>query len=64
MVLISAYNYLASEGVKGILYLNLDSECDWAFFQPNGRRLNGYRLAVAGQKFHYLQPVDLFNVIP
>ena len=62
--LISTYNYLAGEGVKGILYLNSDTECDWAFFQPNGRKLNGYRQVAAGQKFRYLEPAKMINVFP
>ncbi len=61
--LVDTYQYLSDQGVKGILYLNKDDECDWAFYAP-GRQLNGYPQAVQGQQFSYLNPANLFNLFP
>ncbi len=61
--LIDTYLYLAKEGVKGILYLNFDSECDFAFYQPEGRQLDGYRQAVSAPYFDYFSPSELLRII-
>jgi len=61
--LVDTYQYLSKQKIKGILYLNKDDECDWAFYMP-GRQLNGYPQAVAGQEFSYTNPFNLINLFP
>jgi hypothetical protein len=60
--LIDTYKYLVQEDVRGIIYFNLDLECDFAFYQPTGRKLNGYGQAASLPEFRYLNPVDLITV--
>lgn len=54
-----AYTYLAAAGVRGILYFNLNKECDWAFYSANGQRNAGYKAAVVNPAFGYVSPADL-----
>jgi Protein of unknown function (DUF3131) len=55
-----SYQYLASApGVRGILYFNLQKECDWALYQPNGAKNQGYKEAVANPAFEYISPQTL-----
>lgn len=58
--LIDAYNYLASKpNMKAILYFNIEMECDWPIFTPNGSRYDGYKNAVQDPSFIYLPPDEL-----
>ena len=55
-----AYSYLASApGVQGILYFNLNKECDWALSAQNSGKSDGYKDAVANPAFSYVSPTDL-----
>lgn len=54
-----AYTYLAAAGVRGILYFNLNKECDWAFYSARGQRNEGYKAAVMNPAFGYVSPSDL-----
>lgn len=42
-----AYAYLAASGVRGVLYFNIDKECDWALYRPKGRKAKGYQRIVS-----------------
>lgn len=53
------YTYLAASGVRGILYFNLNKECDWAFYRASGHRNEGYKAAVMNPAFGYVSPSDL-----
>ena len=54
------YSYLASEPqVKGIIYFNIDKECDWQLFDPKGTKFTGYTKAIADPAFGYLSPRNL-----
>lgn len=60
--LIDAYNYLASEkGVSAIIYFNMskNQSCDWAFYQPEGLKFEGYPLGVNNDNYIYISPNDL-----
>lgn len=54
-----AYTYLAAAGVRGILYFNLNKECDWAFYRASGQRNEGYKAAVMNSTFSYVTPSEL-----
>lgn len=54
-----AYAQLAAMGVRGILYFNIDKECDWAFYSDRDRNSAGYRDAVALPAFGYVAPANL-----
>jgi beta-mannanase len=62
--LLDSYAYLANQNVQAVLYFNKDKECDWAFYQSSGRKLDGYRQAVAGSSFIQLGPIDLLEKFP
>jgi hypothetical protein len=50
-----SYAYLArSDSVAGIMYFNIDKECDWAFHRPGGVNSAGYRDAAADALFGYV----------
>ncbi|MBW4576535.1 MAG: hypothetical protein KME08_14770 [Aphanothece sp. CMT-3BRIN-NPC111] len=54
-----SYNYLASApGVRGIIYFNLNKECDWAFYNSSVKSA-GYKNAIANPKFGYVSPTNL-----
>jgi hypothetical protein len=56
------YSYLAqSPNVFAIIYFNRDKECDWAFYQKNGRKIDGYKSAVAQSVFVSITPAELAN---
>lgn len=58
--LIDGYSFLAqAPNVFGIIYFNRDKECDWAFFQKDGRKVEGYRQVVSRSDFKYVSPVEL-----
>ena len=51
------YSYLASQPqVKGIIYFNIDKECDWQLFDAKGTKFTGYVKAIANPAFGYLSP--------
>lgn len=55
-----SYSYLAaSPGVRAILYFNINKECDWAFYNSNGNKNEGYKKAVANPAFGYVSPAEL-----
>ena len=59
---LDAYNYLAGlDGVRAVLYFNIDGECDWAFFRSSSLQYDGYRQVVSSQAFEYLSPVEVFS---
>ncbi len=56
------YNLLArSQNVRGIIYFNRDKECDWAFYQKDGRKMSGYIQGVSLPNYDYLAPTELFK---
>ncbi|MDJ0573460.1 MAG: glycosyl hydrolase [Pleurocapsa sp. MO_192.B19] len=57
------YTYLASEPqVKGIIYFNIDKECDWQLFNSKKERFTGYIKAIVDPAFGYLSPADLARI--
>jgi hypothetical protein len=58
-----SYAYLAqSPGLRGVIYFNLQKECDWPIYSPNGPKTQGnqgYKDAVSNPAFGYLAPADL-----
>lgn len=55
-----AYTYLAAApGVQGIMYFNIDKECDWALYNSNGNRADGYKTAVTNPAFTYVSPAEI-----
>jgi len=64
--LIDTYSYLANyPAVRGVLYFNLDKECDWAFYQESGRKLTDYKTAIAIGEIAYQHPIaDAFDPHP
>jgi hypothetical protein len=58
--LIDTYSYLADyPAVRGILYFNIDKECDWAFYQSSGRQLDAYKTAISHSSIGYQHPLAL-----
>jgi len=53
-----SYTYLANNGVRAILYFNINKECDWALYSGAGKSV-GYQQAVANPAFRYVSPADL-----
>ncbi len=54
------YNYLAgAPKVQGILYFNIDKECDWALYSSSGAKSIGYKDAIANPAFTYITPANL-----
>lgn len=53
-----SYTYLANQGVRAILYFNINKECDWALYSSNNKS-RGYQQAVANPAFRYVSPADL-----
>ncbi|MBE9029801.1 DUF3131 domain-containing protein [filamentous cyanobacterium LEGE 11480] len=55
-----SYRYLAaSPAVQGILYFNLQKECDWPIYTPKGPNSQGFKDAVAHDAFAYRPPGQL-----
>lgn len=55
-----SYSYLASApGVQGILYFNMNKECDWSLYNQNGNKYSGYQSAVNQSAFRYVSPTEL-----
>ncbi|HEY9694257.1 MAG TPA: hypothetical protein V6D15_18800 [Oculatellaceae cyanobacterium] len=54
------YTYLAgAPKVQGILYFNIDKECDWALYRSSGAKSVGYKDAIANPAFSYISPANL-----
>lgn len=63
------YTHLAANpSVKGIMYFNINKECDWALYSDNNNPSNnqkpseGYKQAIAHPAFGYVPPNELFNI--
>jgi len=55
--LLENYHYLASvKSVIGVLYFNIDKECDWSIYQGNNRGAPGYQKAVQHNNIRYVHP--------
>ncbi len=54
-----SYAYLAAMGVRGVLYFNINKECDWAFYSNSESKSAGYKDAIANSAFGYLSPAEL-----
>lgn len=62
---VDTYTYLSSlDGVRGVLYFNIDAECDWTFFRSGSLYFDGYRQAIASEAFQYVSPAELRNTFP
>ena len=63
--LVDSYNYLASNPmVLGIIYFNLQKECDWPIYSANGTRQSGYQEAVTNPAFQYVSPAEVSKLAP
>jgi hypothetical protein len=63
--LIDMYNYVADyPEVRGIIYLNWDLECDWAFYHKYGEKYDGYIQAVTHPRYNFISPPDLMDYLP
>jgi len=46
--LIDVYNYAANyPALRGLMYFNIEKECDWAFYLETGRKLESYKTAIS-----------------
>jgi hypothetical protein len=45
--------------VQGILYFNLQKECDWPIYTANGAKSQGFKDGVAHAAFRYVAPGSL-----
>jgi hypothetical protein len=62
---IDTYTYLTGlDGVRGVLYFNIDGECDWNFFRSGSVYYEGYRQAIASEAFTYLPPQQMHSAFP
>lgn len=58
---VDIYDYLAGlDGVRAILYFNIDGECDWAFFRSGSLLYDGYREAVSSPAYVYWNPTEIY----
>jgi Protein of unknown function (DUF3131) len=56
----TSYRYLAeAPNVQGILYFNLQKECDWPIYTANGAKSQGFKDGVAHAAFRYVAPGSL-----
>ena len=54
------YKYLATAGnVMGIMYFNLQKECDWAIHTGGTRGVEGYREAIKHPGITYVSPENI-----
>jgi len=57
-----AYSYLATiDGVRAVLYFNINSGCDWEFFRSGDLYFEGYRQVVQTSAFGYLNPDEMID---
>ncbi len=62
--LVSAYEYLVARlDVDGVLYFNIDKECDWAVYTPT-MQYNGYLQAAAQKRIGYQSPIQVADRFP
>ena len=55
-----AYNYLSrSLTVKGVIYDQKNTDCDWTVYSASGKKYTGYQDGIANQTFGYLTPAVL-----
>ncbi|MEM9006434.1 MAG: glycosyl hydrolase [Cyanobacteria bacterium P01_F01_bin.86] len=54
-----AYRYLENSGVRGVLYFNIDKECDWAVYSQGRSPSNGYQQAVTEPSIQYQSPASV-----
>ncbi|NEQ52688.1 MAG: hypothetical protein F6K11_21550 [Leptolyngbya sp. SIO3F4] len=62
--LIEAYRYLATSGVRAVMYFNILKECDWEIFSHHGPTVNGYQTATNSPLVGYQSPEQLALNIP
>ena len=53
------YRYLDSVGVAGVIYFNLDKECDWAVYSAERLPANGYSHAISQPRIQYHSPESI-----
>jgi len=59
---IDVYSYLTGlDGVRAVLYFNIDADCDWSFFRSGSLYHEGYRQVIASQAFEYLSPGNMVS---
>ncbi len=59
---IDAYNYLTElDGVRAILYFNIDAGCDYSFWRSGSLYFDGYRQVIQGSAFGNLSPVEMID---
>lgn len=59
--LTDSYQWFIDQGVRAVIYFNIDKECDWAFFRSGGVRSEGYRAVAKLPGVAYLSPAALAN---
>lgn len=62
--LTDAYSYLANTyGIAGVIYFNktINQDCDWSFYQPDGKKFDGYIQGVNRDEVIYIPPEVLAN---
>ncbi len=55
----TAYPYLASMGVRGVLYYNHNIDFDWAFYEKGRTAYQGYRDGVTDPAYKYVAPDEI-----
>lgn len=62
--LVLAYSYLAERPeVAGVMYFNINKECDWAVYTPS-RRAEGFPLAMQAGRIGYQSPDEIAHRFP
>jgi hypothetical protein len=57
---IDAYSYLAGlDGVRAVMYFNIDEACDWSFYKYGSLQYDGYRTAVNDSAYTYMSPPEI-----
>lgn len=57
---VDVYGYLEGlDGVRGILYFNIDAGCDWAFFKSGVLQFEGFRQAISSPAYEYWSPAEV-----
>lgn len=59
---IDAYGYLTTlDGVRAILYFNIDAGCDYSFFRSGSLYFDGYRQVIQSSAFENLSPSEMID---
>jgi hypothetical protein len=59
---IDAYSYLTGlDGVRAILYYNIDAGCDFSFFRSGSLYYEGYRQVVKSPAYGNLSPAEMID---